>query len=145
MKSKTDLKGFFETGDKPTQTHFHEWLDSYWHKDESAQIKMDSTTEITNQTRTADGLSQSGKNVLINNGNTPINYKINLATDTEENFLMTGIKLGSAPINIIAGTGSPTLTQVNYTLTVNGTKGSRFMISRVGNTNEFLIYIRNYE
>lgn len=106
---------------------------------------MDSTTEITNQTRTADGLSQSGKNVLINNGNTPINYKINLATDTEENFLMTGIKLGSAPINIITGTGSPTLTQVNYTLTVNGTKGSRFMISRVGNTNEFLIYIRNYE
>ena len=143
MKSKTDLKGFFETGDKPTQTHFHEWLDSYWHKDESSQIKINSTTEITNQTKNSDGFSQNGKNVLIDNGSTTINYKINLVSDTEENFLITGVKLGTAAINFVSGTGSPILTQVDYTLAVNGARGSRFMISRVGNTNEFLIFINN--
>jgi hypothetical protein len=145
MKTKTELKSFFETGDKPTQNQFYEWMDSYWHKDESTQIKINSTTEITNQTIATNGYTQNGKNVLIDNGSTQINYKINLASNTEENFLITGIKLGSAPINFVVGTGNPTLTQVNYTLAVNGVRGSRFMISRVGNTNEFLIYIKNYE
>ncbi|MPT33116.1 MAG: hypothetical protein E2600_15915 [Chryseobacterium sp.] len=143
MTTKTNLKSFFETGDKPTQGQFYEWMDSYWHKDESSQIKINSTTEITNQTTAANGYSQNGKNVLIDNGNTDINYKINLSSDTEENFLITGIKLGTGTITFIAGTGAPTLTQVDYTLSVNGAKGSRFMISRVGNTNEFLIFINN--
>lgn len=34
MKTKEDLKLYFENGDKPTQEHFWAWLDSYWHKDE---------------------------------------------------------------------------------------------------------------
>jgi hypothetical protein len=28
------LKNWFKTGLKPTETHFHNWLDSFWHKDE---------------------------------------------------------------------------------------------------------------
>jgi len=145
MTTKTTLKTYFKQGAQPTEGQFYEWMDSYWHKDESAQIKINSTTEITNQTKATNGYSQNGKNVLIDNGNTSINYKINLTSETEENFLITGIKLGSATINFVAGTGNPILTYVNYLLSVNGVKGSRFMISRVGNTNEFLIYIRNHE
>lgn len=34
MKSKQELKKYFENGDKPTQEQFWEWQDSYWHKDE---------------------------------------------------------------------------------------------------------------
>lgn len=39
MKTKTELKSYFETGDKPTQEQFYEWMDSYWHKEE--KIPMD--------------------------------------------------------------------------------------------------------
>ncbi len=34
MKSKAELKKYFENGDKPTQEQFWEWQESYWHKDE---------------------------------------------------------------------------------------------------------------
>ncbi|MBB6371510.1 leucine-rich repeat domain-containing protein [Chryseobacterium shigense] len=34
MKTKEELKLYFENGDKPTQENFGEWLDSYWHKSE---------------------------------------------------------------------------------------------------------------
>ena len=35
MKTKQELKQFFENGDKPTQEQFWEWQDSYWHKEET--------------------------------------------------------------------------------------------------------------
>ncbi len=34
MKSKEELKQFFENGDIPKQEEFWEWQDSYWHKNE---------------------------------------------------------------------------------------------------------------
>ncbi|MCW3160522.1 hypothetical protein [Chryseobacterium oryctis] len=34
MKTKEELKLYFENGDKPTQEHFWQWQDSYWHKNE---------------------------------------------------------------------------------------------------------------
>lgn len=34
MTTKTVLKTYFEKGDTPTESQFHEWLDSYWHKEE---------------------------------------------------------------------------------------------------------------
>ncbi len=34
MKTKEELKLYFENGDKPTQEQFWEWMDSYLHKDE---------------------------------------------------------------------------------------------------------------
>lgn len=34
MRSKEELKNFFENGDIPKQEDFWEWQDSYWHKDE---------------------------------------------------------------------------------------------------------------
>lgn len=35
QKTRAALKAFFETGDKPTQQQFSDWLDSYVHKDDS--------------------------------------------------------------------------------------------------------------
>ncbi|MCS3870480.1 hypothetical protein J3D55_003396 [Chryseobacterium ginsenosidimutans] len=34
MKTKEELKLYFEKGDKPTQEQFWQWMDSYWHKEE---------------------------------------------------------------------------------------------------------------
>ncbi|KFF22252.1 hypothetical protein [Chryseobacterium sp. JM1] len=34
MKSKQEIKQFFENGDIPNQEQFWEWQESYWHKDE---------------------------------------------------------------------------------------------------------------
>ena len=34
MKSKQEIKKYFENGDIPNQDQFWEWQDSYWHKDE---------------------------------------------------------------------------------------------------------------
>ncbi|WP_027380502.1 hypothetical protein [Chryseobacterium daeguense] len=39
MKSKQEIKKFFENGDIPNQEQFWEWQDSYWHKEE--QIPAD--------------------------------------------------------------------------------------------------------
>lgn len=47
MKTKQELKLYFENGDKPMQEHFWEWLDSYWHKDEKiSQDSLDSIEKV---------------------------------------------------------------------------------------------------
>lgn len=39
MKSKEELKSFFENGDIPKQDEFWEWQDSYWHKNEKLPLE----------------------------------------------------------------------------------------------------------
>lgn len=39
MKSKEELKSFFENGDIPKQDQFWEWQDSYWHKEEKLPLE----------------------------------------------------------------------------------------------------------
>ncbi|SHE65934.1 leucine-rich repeat domain-containing protein [Chryseobacterium vrystaatense] len=47
MKTKEELKLYFENGDKPTQEHFWAWLDSYWHKDEKiTESAIDSVEKV---------------------------------------------------------------------------------------------------
>ncbi|WP_419869164.1 hypothetical protein [Chryseobacterium sp. CT-SW4] len=41
MKTKEELKLSFENGDIPKQEDFWEWQDSYWHKDENIETKLD--------------------------------------------------------------------------------------------------------
>lgn len=38
-QSVDTLKGWFQTGDKPTQQQFYDWLDSFIHKDEGIDIE----------------------------------------------------------------------------------------------------------
>jgi len=35
MTTKPLLKTYFEEGKEPTESQFHEWMDSYWHKEET--------------------------------------------------------------------------------------------------------------
>ncbi|MGI9651213.1 hypothetical protein [Chryseobacterium sp. RLHN22] len=46
MKSKEELKSFFENGDIPKQEEFWEWQDSYWHKDEQLPIENTNTYKV---------------------------------------------------------------------------------------------------
>jgi len=45
MKTKEELKLYFENGDKPTQEQFWQWMDSYWHKDEKIDQESIETIE----------------------------------------------------------------------------------------------------
>lgn len=47
MKTKNELKTFFENGKVPQQEQFWEWLDSYWHKEE----KLDSDSMVYTNSR----------------------------------------------------------------------------------------------
>lgn len=38
MKTKEELRLYFENGDQPVQEHFWDWQDSYWHKDEKIEM-----------------------------------------------------------------------------------------------------------
>ena len=39
MKTKEELKLYFENGDIPKQEDFWEWQDAYWHKDEKIDMR----------------------------------------------------------------------------------------------------------
>ncbi|RXM60448.1 hypothetical protein [Chryseobacterium sp. CH1] len=39
MKTKQELKKYFENGDIPIQEEFWEWQESYWHKDEKLPLE----------------------------------------------------------------------------------------------------------
>jgi hypothetical protein len=54
MKTKQEIKKYFENGDKPTQEQFWEWQDSYWHKDE----KLENTIPLSG---TENGENVTGK------------------------------------------------------------------------------------
>lgn len=54
MKTKQELKKYFENGDKPTQEQFWEWQESYWHKDE----KLENTIPLSG---TENGENVTGK------------------------------------------------------------------------------------
>ena len=54
MKTKEEIKRYFENGDKPTQEQFWEWQDSYWHKAE----KINNTIPLSG---TVDGENVTGK------------------------------------------------------------------------------------
>jgi len=46
VKTLNELKAFFETGDKPTQQQFWDWLDSFIHKGDGIEIDdVDGLTE----------------------------------------------------------------------------------------------------
>ena len=60
MKTKEELKLYFENGDKPTQDHFWQWLDSYWHKEE--KIDMTKIAGLENGPRANDFYAEMDEN-----------------------------------------------------------------------------------
>lgn len=45
-KDKIEIKGYFNTGDKPTQQQYHDTWDSFWHKDEALPIENVETPDL---------------------------------------------------------------------------------------------------
>ncbi|MFC4686310.1 hypothetical protein ACFO4P_05085 [Epilithonimonas pallida] len=148
MKSKTDLKGFFETGDKPTQEHFHEWLDSYWHKDEkipmdSLNIDVSSKADKTAENLSAENIA-SWKTKLIEPSQITIETTLSIDTNKDVNGVkMHGrnvvVKNGSNNINIQCLTSSAsdfmcTITKAG-TGSITFTNGSGVTINQVDYTN----------
>lgn len=77
MKTKTELKSYFETGDKPTQDQFYEWMDSYWHKEEKITLEQNYKTISANTT-----LDDSFHNCIVRiTGNATVTVPNNLRAD----------------------------------------------------------------
>lgn len=86
--------------------------------------------------------SMMNKNILFDNGAS--NRTLIVPTSLPENFIMTGVKLGSGSLTITAGSGI-TLNVMSYTDVIHGLPGSTFMLSRIGSSNIYNLYISNYE
>ena len=86
--------------------------------------------------------SMMNKNILFDNGAS--NRTLIVPTSLPENFIMTGVKLGSGSLTITAGAGV-TLNVMSYTDVIHGLPGSIFMLSRIGSSDIFNLYISNYE
>ncbi|MEM9680611.1 MAG: hypothetical protein AAF901_09830, partial [Bacteroidota bacterium] len=75
-QSKTTIKGYFNTGDKPTETQYHDTWDSFWHKDEvipkesvESQVLGFSTTIELNQSTPISALTDPSKIGIVSSSN----------------------------------------------------------------------------
>ncbi|MBL1221852.1 hypothetical protein JET18_13450 [Chryseobacterium sp. L7] len=78
MKTKQEIKQYFENGDIPTQEQFWEWQDSYWHKEES--IAQDNISGLKDALNTKLNRPQGGTGfyIIAQNGDIPGYSKLNL-------------------------------------------------------------------
>lgn len=108
------------------KTYFKTYFDGVY---AVPQIKITTAVNITVLT-TAGGYSQSGRNVLIDNGVNNISVATN--TGAESNFTSSYLKTGSGSVTFTQGAGT-TLIQVDGTNVLNGAAGSTAILSRDGN------------
>lgn len=78
MKTKQEIKLYFENGDIPTQEQFWEWQDSYWHKEES--IAQDNISGLKDALNTKLNRPQAGTGfyIIAHNGDITNYSKLNL-------------------------------------------------------------------
>ena len=95
-----------------------------------SQITITTSASITTDTTSSGGISQKGKNVIIDNGANPINITVNGGTD----FCVSYVKHGSGAITFVQGSGR-TMVQVDSTAILNGAVGSTAVISSIGTTD----------
>ncbi|MCT2563279.1 hypothetical protein [Chryseobacterium herbae] len=78
MKTKQEIKQYFENGDVPTQEQFWEWQDAYWHKEES--IAQDSISGLKDALNAKLNRPQTGTGfyIIAHNGETTNYSKLNL-------------------------------------------------------------------
>lgn len=78
MKTKQELKQYFENGDVPIQEEFWEWQDSYWHKEES--IAQDNISGLKDALNTKINRPQAGTGfyIIAQNGDITNYSKLNL-------------------------------------------------------------------
>jgi hypothetical protein len=59
------LKTWFETGDKPLQSQFWNWLDSYWHKQDTLPLSAIDETELESKIQDEIALAAGGASGVI--------------------------------------------------------------------------------
>jgi len=98
------LKEKFETGDKPEQEHFYDWMDSYWHKDE--KIPMDSLNiDVSSKAdKTAENLSAENITSWKAKLNEPSQITIDTTLNINTNHSLNGVKMHGK--NVIIKNGS---------------------------------------
>lgn len=112
MKTKQELKQYFENGDIPKQEEFWEWQESYWHKDE--KIPQDNISGLTDSLKTklnAPASGGSGFYFITYNSPWTTYQKINLdsyflTSWNGSNFVSSNLYYNNGKIGI--GTKMPT-------------------------------------
>lgn len=132
MKTKDELRLYFENGDKPTQEHFWQWQDSYWHKDENIALSKVEGLQDTLNSKLGKPFS-TGFHFIAQNGDTSTFQKINvqsyyLLSWNGSNFTSSNIYYNSGKVGI----GTPQL--LTETFEVNGnTKTTGLIITDPAN------------
>lgn len=136
-QKRSDLKLLFETGDKPTQEHFENLIDSSWNKKEDPlQLSFTTSTSINTDFK-LDNVKLYGKNIILNNGSSNIDFTC-LST-SEVDFYCMITKAGTGSITF-KSTGGPTIEKIDYTDVLNGGIGSTATITRIANKFYLRIY-----
>lgn len=112
-------------------------IDGNGNVSDNPQISITTGSNMSTTTTDSAGRTQQGRNVIIANGASAINYTCN-GTD---GFVVSIMKTGSAAITFVAGSGR-TIVQMNSTLSLNGIAGSTAAIMSVGTVD--YLYITNY-
>ena len=112
-------------------TLFNLW--KWFEKVNRPQIKLSAGSINTTQ-KDSDNFSQNGKSVIIDyNGNTTVT----VLDSSEVNFVALYIKQQTGNLTFVAGT-NVTIIQVNGTNVA--TPNTRVILTRVGDSNTFLLY-----
>ncbi|WP_312769269.1 hypothetical protein [Epilithonimonas sp.] len=99
------LKEKFETGDKPEQEHFSDWMDSYWHKDEkipmdNLNIDVSSKADKTAENLSAENIT-SWKAKLVEPSQITIDATSNIDTNSKD---VSGLKMHGK--NVVINNGA---------------------------------------
>lgn len=97
------------------------------------QVVLTTSTNISASTLDQNGNTQIGKNVVISNGATNIDYTL----DVNDGFVATYLKIGTGYVSFIAPSGK-TLILINAVSSMIGGVGSSATVSCVGT----VIYLR---
>lgn len=112
MKTKQELKQYFENGDIPKQEEFWDWQESYWHKDE--KVPQESISGLTDSLKTklnAPSSTGSGFYFLAHNSPWTTYQRINLdsyflTSWNGSNFVSSNLYYNNGKLGI--GTNMPT-------------------------------------
>jgi hypothetical protein len=145
MTGLSTIKNWFLTGLKPTQTQFHAWMDSFWHKSEMIPTnKIEGLEEILNTNFNIDQLAnkvdkQANKSLILDSEITRLasltnQTKQSLGLENVDNTTDVNKPISAATqlaLNAKANIASPT-----FTGTVGGITKAMVGLPNVDNTTD---------
>ncbi|NIF05622.1 hypothetical protein F3J23_09215 [Chryseobacterium sp. Tr-659] len=143
MKTKQELKQYFENGDIPKQEEFWEWQESYWHKDE--KIPQDNIADLKESLKNKLTKPQLGTGFyIVGYNDDPYFIKINLQSYyltswNGSSFVSSNVYSDRGKIGI--GTNMPTeILQVEGNIKSQGMilTNPQYIPAQSGNTTKIL-------